>query len=178
MKNIWTVIGFVFLVMTHWSCEKDKDEVYAGMRPVYLSYDNTEVIQTEPARPFGTLGNIVSVGDWLLVNEQNNGIHVIDNKDPEHPENLFFWYIPGNRSFTIRQNILYADNGKHLLVIDISAPEQIKVVHIIRDQYEIQEAELYPIGYKGYFECYYPEKGILLGWEMVDRLVNPNCRTS
>ncbi len=160
------------------SCEKD--HVIEGMKPVYYSYDDYSGIQSTAPRPFGELGKIVTKDPYIFINEQFKGIHVIDNGDPERPEKKYFWQIPGNREFTILQNTLYADNGRHLIVIDISNFDNISVISVIKDQYPIEDPsvrELYPLGYTGYFECYDATKGIFVEWKL-EELTNPKCETN
>jgi len=146
-----------------------------GMKPEYASFDDFNHIQTEAPRPPGNLGKIVSVGDYLFINELFQGIHVIDNTDPANPEFIHFWAILGNTEFTIEQNTLYADNSRHLIVIDISDFANIMFVKFIEDFYNDEFVTAYrPPGYFGPFECVDPDIGIVIGWEL-ETLTNPLC---
>jgi hypothetical protein len=155
-----------------------KDEVHEGMKPIYYSYDDFSGIKSGQPIPFSNLGKIISKGSLLLINEKNKGIHVIDNTNPENAIQKYFWNIPGNTEFTLIQNTLYADNGKHLIVIDVSNPEILLVLTIIKNQYTPERIEVFPQNYKGYFECFDSNKGILSGWEMDNNLINPYCKTN
>ncbi len=158
----------------------EKDFVTEGMKPLYYSYDDFSGIKSLPPEPFDNLGKIVTSNDYIFINERLKGIHVINNSDPQNPVKAYFWQIPGNQEFTILGNTLYADNGRHLLIIDISLFNNISLISVIKDQYsleDLEDAEAYPIGFKGYFECYDATKGILRGWEKAE-LINPYCETN
>lgn len=153
-----------------------EDLITEGLSPVYFSYDDFSGLKSGEPLPYDNLGKIVSFGDYLYINEVNKGIHVIDNSDPVNPQPLFFWHIIGNKEFTLIDEVLYADNGRHLLVIDVSNPSSITLVNVVRDQYDFVAVEEYPLNYIGWFECYEVEKGILQGWEQ-KQLINPVCTT-
>ena len=156
------------------SCKQDDLEVM-GMSPIYMAYDDFSQIQTLAPQPFKDIGKLVVSGSFIFINEINKGIHVIDNTNPVFPISLYFWNIPGNKEFTLSGNTLYADNGLHLLVIDISDPSQIHFVTHLESQYILLPAEVFPDNHDGWFECYDSQKGILIGWEMKS-LLNPNCK--
>lgn len=171
--NIWMGLAVVLLLS---ACEEDHI-VKDGMKPIYYSFDDFSELRSGAPLPYGELGKIVTSGDYIFINEVGKGIHVIDNTNPNNPVQLHFWYITGNSEFTILQNYLYADNGKHLLVIDISDFANISLKEVIKNQYQPELLELYPEGYSGYFECYDSSKGILKGWEKSE-LINPYCKTN
>lgn len=167
----------ILLAALIFSCKKDDIE-WDGLRPVYLSYDDFSMIKSEPPRDFGELGKIVAVSDFLLINEVRKGIHLIDNSNPAVPQNIRFFSIPGNREFILIGNILYADNGKHLILIDITDIEKIEVIDFIADVYEPNAVtDLFPENYSGWFECVNDKRGIFLRWKEAE-LINPKCRTN
>lgn len=167
----------ILIAVLVFSCKKAEIE-REGVRPVYLSYDDFSMIKSEPPRDFGELGKIVAVSDFLLINEVRKGIHLIDNRNPTAPQNIRFFSIPGNREFILIANILYADNGKHLILIDITDIEKIEVIDFIEDVYEPNTVtDWFPENYSGWFECANDQRGIVLRWEEA-RLMNPKCRTN
>lgn len=165
---------FLISVFSFIACEKE-DVIVEGMSPVYISStDFTRVYRTDTL-PFNDLGNIVLAGKFLFINEKYEGIHVIDNSDPFKPRKVHFWKIPGNLEFIINGKTLYADNSVHLLVIDITDFNNIKVVNFIKDLYiNSPLKEPRPVGYKGMFSCVDKKNGIHIGWEK-KLLVNPLC---
>jgi len=68
-------------------------------------------------------------GDILLVNEKNKGIHVINNRVRETPQNIAFIEIPGNIDMAVKDGYLYVDSFTDLLVLDIRDINDIKTVY-------------------------------------------------
>ena len=165
----------LFVSISLFSCDKE-EVVVNGMAPVYISSTDFSLVKSIEPQPFEDLGKIVNVGDYIFINEIYKGIHVVDNSNPQSPKNIRFFNIPGNKEFTIKENILYADNSVHLLVIDISNIYDIKVLNYIEDLYVDTPVNdpVPPNDYKGYFECVDKKKGIHVGWEEKE-LINPLC---
>jgi hypothetical protein len=65
---------------------------------------------------------------FLFINENGEGIHIIDNRDPAHPIKKSFLNIPGNYDLAIRNNTLYADSYVDLVAFDISDFANIREV--------------------------------------------------
>ena len=106
------------------SCLEDKcdnTQTYTQWNPVYKT---DAEIRTPPqyqaARPLKNTGKIYFYDKYILVNEQKQGIHIIDNTNPSSPQNVGFISIIGNVDMAIKGNYLYADNYMDLLTIDIS----------------------------------------------------------
>ena len=64
-------------------------------------------------------GKIYFKEGYIFINEELKGIHVIDNRNPENPQNIGFIEIPGNVDIAIKNNTLYADSYIDLGAIDI-----------------------------------------------------------
>jgi len=177
MKINWiNVILATIVILFFASCEKDHI-VQEGMKPIYSSFDDFSNLKSGPPMPYNNLGKIVSSGAYIFINERGKGIHVIDNNDPNFPVQLYFWHIIGNTEFTILHQVLYANNGKHLLAIDISNFANITLSNVLKNQYQPELLELYPENYNGFFECYDSTLGNFIGWEK-SKLINPNCETN
>jgi len=145
-------ISILFLAT---SCVKDNCKrtlTYTKYTPVYKTYDEIRVAPTVgPAKDLKNPGKIYLFGSLLLINEVDEGIHVIDNANPSNPSPLAFINIPGNIDIAMSGNILYADNYVDLLAIDISD------IHNIRLQKRVNNA----------FPHYGtdPDKGILVSYD-------------
>ncbi|QNF35826.1 hypothetical protein HUW51_12700 [Adhaeribacter swui] len=122
-------------------------------------------IQSEPAKALRKTGKIYAVDQYILVNELNEGIHVIDNSNPRNPQNIGFIAIPGNVDMAVRSNVLYADAGTDLLVLDITIPKAIKVIKHLENVF--QPASL--MAANGAFINADPSKGIVVAYK--ERLV-------
>ncbi len=129
-KRIWLGIlplaAAITIAISFSGCLRDKcvsSSTYIMYEPVYvLPAEMRQPVQTEAARALKNPGKIYYYQDYLFINELQEGIHVLDNRNPEQPVPLAFLPIPGNVDMAVRNNILYADNYVDLVAIDISNP--------------------------------------------------------
>lgn len=132
----FAAIGLLFLVS---SCVKDnckKTLTYTKYTPVYKTYDEFRVTPTvSQAKTLKNPGKIYLFGNLLLINEVDEGVHVIDNADPASPNPIAFIDIPGNVDIAMSGNILYADNYIDLLAIDISDINNIRLQKRVNDAF-------------------------------------------
>ncbi|GAA5023065.1 hypothetical protein GCM10011506_05650 [Marivirga lumbricoides] len=155
-----------------WEPVPDFDvEEIEGMRPIYATESEVEVKNLN-AQQIESPGKIYVINEYLLVVDQLRGVHVFNNTDPENPRNIGFIQIAGSNDVAIRNNILYADQGKDLLAIDISNPENVKLMSRVKGVFPF--AAQYPMVEGTYFECPDPSKGIVVGWEAAI-LKKPEC---
>ncbi|TDB68165.1 LVIVD repeat-containing protein [Arundinibacter roseus] len=140
--------------------------------PVYATAADLDKVETLPARALKAPGKIYIKDTYLFVNEQGEGIHIIDNRDPASPEKISFVSILGNYDMAVKGNFLYADNARDLIVLDISNPLKIKVVKRIPSAIPQNN---YPPYTNIYFECVDSEKGAVVGWEKVNMDERPAC---
>jgi hypothetical protein len=108
-------------------------KVYA---PIYRS-DLGVPVSSGATQPLRDIGKIYVKGSTIFVNEQNKGIHVIDNRDPSHPVMTAFLEIPGNVDLAVRDDILYADSATDLVAIDISDCTGAREIHRIGDVFPV-----------------------------------------
>ncbi len=153
--------------------EIDPPGIVEGVKPIYASSENWNVITSMEPQPIKNLGKIYYKYPYIFVNERNKGIHILDNTTPENPLPIRFIEVLGSEDIAIKGNYLYADNITDLVTIDISDIENIEVTSRVADLYAEAKKE-YPDGYTGYFECVDPSKGIVAGWEKTT-LDNPAC---
>ncbi len=108
---------------------------YRAMVPVYLEMSDVRArtIVIEPGQELENPGKIYLYGNYLLINEPQEGIHILDNTNPASPINLNFIPIKGNVDLAVNNNMLYADNYVDLLVFDISNIRAIKQVERVKD---------------------------------------------
>lgn len=142
-----------------------------GYRPIYLSETEIRQITTESPQPLRKPGKIYLKGNYLFINEQGKGLHLIDNADPRAPRKLSFIKIPGNVDLAVKGNLLYADNGRDFVVLNISDPTKIQLVKRIENAFPVQA---FPPYIQIYFECVDESKGIVIGWEKV-KMNRPKC---
>lgn len=127
MKTIkFSGIALLFgLLFTFSSCLKDdcnREVTYTNYTPVYKTHDEIRnaVIASESPREMCETGKIYFYNDYIFINENQEGVHIIDNSTPESPVNIGFISIPGNQDISIKNGVLYANSYIDLLTIDIS----------------------------------------------------------
>lgn len=140
-------------------------------RPVYASYTDMRTIQTLAPQPLKNVGKIYIKDNYLFINEVGNGIHVVDNRDPENPVKLAFVSIPGNHELAVKDSTLYADNILDLVALNIANPRNIRVVRRIENAFEYSA---YPIATNVRFECADRDRGVVIRWEKA-AVENPQC---
>lgn len=136
--SIFAVCGL--LAVGFQSCIKDtcsNETTYTRWTPVYKT--DAEMRQTpqyQAARAMKNTGKIYFYGKYILVNEQKEGIHIIDNSDPSKPQAVGFISIVGNVDMAVKGNYLYADSYMDLLTIDISAINNPRVTCRAQDVFQ------------------------------------------
>jgi hypothetical protein len=135
------VISFVWIL---WSCTDHCDKLvsYTYYKPVYTTAEEIRAaFKFMPPEVIHFPGKIYLLGNYLFVNEINEGIHIIDNSDPANPQKVGFINIPGNHDMAAKGDILYADSYIDLLAIDVSNLSDVKIVKriegVFNDHYYI-----------------------------------------
>lgn len=124
-KNYLLLLGV--LIITGWSSPADPGPWYT-YEPVYMSREALESsVEWQSAREMTKPGKIYKYGNWLLVNQPYEGIHVFDNADPTNPQGKGFIRIPGCIDMAVRAGNLYVDNAVDLLTINIASLPDIAI---------------------------------------------------
>lgn len=174
MMHFFKFSSFLLLGIFLISCEENKDFITEGYKPIYMNPEEINNIQAHRPLNLINTGKIYLYNDYVFINERGRGVHVINNSNPQNPINTKFISIPGNYDIAIRNNILYADNVKDLVAIDISDIDNPIVKSRIPNIYD-EVKQMYPDFTSGYFECVDPSKGYVVGWTKTN-LTNPKCR--
>ncbi|MBL7700164.1 MAG: hypothetical protein JNK79_18500 [Chitinophagaceae bacterium] len=141
--------------------------------PVYADTHNLRPVTLEATRPITNAGKIYVYGNYIFQNEQNEGIHIIDNSDPLHPEKKAFLAIPFNTEMAIRASHIYANSINDILVIDLINPLKAQVVNRIKNAFPLIAQDYPPES--GYFVCPDPSKGIVVDWKL-EPVTEAKCR--
>ena len=142
MKSILRFSFFALLLSAFFTtgCEDDRctrTENYIAYEPVYKRIDEMRIpAQFVSAKSLTNPGKIFYYKGYLLVNEMHQGIHVIDNSNPEAPVNVGFIEVPGNLDMAVHNDVLYADSYLDLVAIDISTPESPVEVNRSQDVFQ------------------------------------------
>lgn len=118
-------------------CIKDKcsgQYTYFNYEPVYITYEELRTsVASDGPHALKNPGKIWFSNNYIFINEQNEGIHVINNANPSSPINEAFIKIPGNLDLAVRGNTLYADSYIDLIAIDISNPSAVTITKRIEN---------------------------------------------
>lgn len=120
MFGLVLLMAFSFQSCLQDSCERQF--TYTQYTPVYLTYDeihNGQIVNEGP-REMKEPGKLYFYNNYIFINEGRDGVHVVDNTNPENPQIIAFIAIPGNEDVAIKDGIMYANSYIDLLSIDIS----------------------------------------------------------
>lgn len=144
MKNFCRLTGTMFstflLMVVLQGCLKDTyRETFRMYIPVYKTLTQARAdMKSGPAQPLKNTGKLNVFGNYIFLNEVNEGIHVIDNTNPSAPKNIAFINIPNNMDLAVKGRYLYADSYSDVVVFDISQPASVKPVafmdNVIKDK--------------------------------------------
>ena len=164
MKTLRNIFLFTILAITVLSCMDEYTEEFTANKPIYLSYEDLRsALKFSEAKDLVNPGKIYFKDDFIFINEELEGVHIINNTNPENPQNVGFIEIPGNVDIAVKNNILYADSYVDLVAIDIS--DISSPVEVSRQE------DVFPYTLPPYDEDYRiadvdEEKGVVTGWEI------------
>ena len=165
MKTIKNILFFCVLTIMSLSCMDQYTEVFTANSPVYMSYDDLrKAVKTTDGTELVNPGKIYFKDGYIFINEEMKGIHIIDNRNPENPQNLRFIEIPGNIDMAVKNNILYADSYIDMIAIDISDISNPKEVKRVTDIFPYMTPP--PTDEKLRIAAIEKEKGVVIDWEI------------
>lgn len=140
---------------------------YTEYSPILMKRNtlNNSIKYTE-AKQICNTGKIYFKDNYIFLNEKYQGIHIINNQNPQKPQNIGFIVIPGCIDIAIKNNILYADNAVDLVAIKLNQNyTKLSVVKRIKNTFP----EIAPPDGKNLKPTYKienrPENTIIIGWE-------------
>jgi hypothetical protein len=99
----------------------DTDSLYSQYEPIFMYRTEMEgSVKMEAPRAIENPGKIYIKDDLIFINEKYFGIHVIDNTNPEEPENFAFIHVDGCIDMAMKGNVLYADNAVDLISVSVN----------------------------------------------------------
>ncbi|WP_420604044.1 LVIVD repeat-containing protein [Flagellimonas sp.] len=122
-KKVLLISSLVTLAFV--SCDTNDDNGdyadYLVARPLVISKaEFASSVDIIPPRPINESGKVYTYKDYIFVNDKYEGVHVIDNSNPQQPVKISFIKIPGNVDISVKDDFLYADSLMDLIVLDIS----------------------------------------------------------
>lgn len=134
--KISQVILCLFLAILLFSCKDDdtRFETRVVANAVLMSKEEVRAsIAIEPQQAIIESGKIFTYLNYVFVNDQNRGVHIIDNRVPANPQKIGFLKILGNFDIEVRNDILYADSFTDLVLFDISNIDNVNYINTYRD---------------------------------------------
>ena len=115
------LFGLTLLIFLLSACLKNQlTHHYTIYIPHYSTKQEVrDQIALNPSQNMERPGSFAIYQQYLLINEAEKGIHVVQFKGNAHPANIGFIPIPGNQGMAVRNDILYADCYTDLYAIDI-----------------------------------------------------------
>ncbi|APY07474.1 hypothetical protein BWZ20_03785 [Winogradskyella sp. J14-2] len=123
--------------------------------------NSTTLVDT--AHPIENSGKIYVKGNFIYVNEVNQGFHIIDNSDPANPINIGFIKVLGSSDLSLKNDIFYVNNARDLIAFKI---DEVSRNLIITKRLENVFPQIWsPLG-----PIYYPveENEIVVDWQLIN----------
>ncbi|MDO9261026.1 MAG: hypothetical protein Q7U08_03710, partial [Flavobacteriaceae bacterium] len=117
--NFLWVITFFSLALN--SCENEEYEIYNMATPVTMTMSELRSsVKILPPQQIVNSGKIYVYEEFIFINDEGKGVHVIDNSVPASPKKISFLKIHGNVDVAVKDEMLFADSFTDLVVFDIS----------------------------------------------------------
>lgn len=165
---LFVAIGFFY------SCDDNNERIsytYKINEPVLMdasAFRESVKVKTTPVE-ITKQGKICFYDGYLYISEPDQGIHIIDNRNPSSPQNVGFIELLGNADLSIRNGTLYADSYVDLVWFDISNPAKPSLKGRLE---EVFPYAVPPIpnehGYD-YDMCRQRDGKIVVGWTLKER---------
>ena len=177
MKKTLIILCFGIILFT--GCNDKVTEVVTYMvnEPVFMSpeeFRESLKITTNPV-PISDYRKICFYEGYIYISSIEKGIHIIDNRNPSNPQNIGFIEMSGNTDLIVSNGKLYADTFMDLVWFDISNPATPKLAGRLEDVFLKSHLPLpkpnndYPIATDLCLDLYANTKGIIIGWEEIER---------
>ena len=141
MKTKSLLIALVITLF--WSCDNSEFVTVNVATPVIMSKaDFRNSVEILSPQAIDESGKIYTYGDYIFINDRFQGILIIDNTNPQTPQETAYIKIPGNIDITIKNNYLYADSSIDLVVFDISDIDHISQVDRLENVFSIYDYEI------------------------------------
>lgn len=168
MKKLFSfpcLLALVLLAASLQGCMKDsyiRSYTYTYYKPVYRTTDEVRAnIKSNAPQPVERPGKLYIRGQYIFLNDIDKGIHVINNANPDHPQNVAFIDIPGCVDLAVKGNTLYADLYIDMVAIDITNPHQVVLKKVIENVFPAR-----------YYEFFQPDSTkVLAKWEKRDTTI-------
>ncbi len=140
MKKITFLLLVGLMSLQFFTCTKDTGTALITYQEATAIYGDLDAIRNQPlntdTRAVINPGKIFVGTDFILLGEEEQGIHVIDNADISNPNFINFINIPGNREFFVKDKYLYAESYYDLLKIDLSDLRNVQLAGSVTNLFQ------------------------------------------
>ncbi|AIY12142.1 LVIVD repeat-containing protein [Cellulophaga baltica] len=168
MKTTLKIVLFI-VAIGFIACDDKEDDKYADYlvaKPLTISKEEFKTgVAILPPKFIEESGKIYAYENYIFINDKYQGVHVIDNKNPEAPEKIAYIKIPGNVDISVKGNYLFADSLTDLVVLDISNITAIKEVN--RLEGVLGSSIIWPMADFYEYDDVDSENEMVIGWETV-----------
>lgn len=128
MKNLIYLLGFTLIFASCGNQLCKQTISYTKATAIYGDIDEARnQVVNAAVRDIEDPGKIYIGEDFLLIGEEGEGIHVLDNSDPNNPVQINFINIHQNREFFVEGDALYAESWTDIVKYDISDLSNVRV---------------------------------------------------
>ncbi|MCB4807810.1 hypothetical protein LG651_06065 [Tamlana sp. 62-3] len=159
-------IGLILTLCFAFSCDKKDDfEIVQVATPLVMSKaDFRSSVEVSAPQTIQEVGKIYAYQDFIFIGDVE-GIHVIDNTNPETPVTIKFIKIPGNEDISVKDDYLYADSATDLLVFDISnISDEVKLIERLEDVFSVYDYHMPIEADEADYSRFNYEDEIIVGW--------------
>jgi hypothetical protein len=133
-------------------------------KPIYAPIATAKQISITAPVVLEKVGKIYYKDNFIFINEQGKGIHIINNADPRNPQKRAFIDIKGCTDIVIKGNWLYANNITDLVVIDVTNPQTASLKTRVENAFLSSQR---PPQANVSFICVDAAQGVVVGWEEI-----------
>ncbi len=132
MKHLSLPFFTLIALLVFSSCDKAGNSVTVTYQEATAIYGDLEAVRAQPLneapRAVENPGKVYVGNDFILLGEEEKGVHVINNSDIADPQFIGFINIPGNREFFVKDNFLFAETNYDVIKVDVSDLNNIQLV--------------------------------------------------
>jgi len=162
----------LFVSVCFFSCHNDDtqtDFVNVAVPTLMSKTEFRNSVEVQGPKQVDVAGKIYAYGNYIFVNDQFKGVHIIDNANPSAPNAIAYLKIPGNIDISIKNNYLYADSSTDLVVFNISDINNIQFVARLEDVFSIYDYQIPEEAVYADFGNFNNADEIIVGWTIEQR---------
>ena len=185
MKNLLqSLLAFLAISVLTGSCQSNctKKIYYTAKEPIYEHMDAIrDQVRSVESKPLGFNIEEMAVNEgWIFLRDSNAGIHVIDARLPGSAINHSYINMPGCLGITAWNNYLYAVQGRDIIALNVSDPNNVVVEGrspsgLNRD---FVRQDSFIVGYREYEKVMIIENARCSGVNFIEEIREPQVLTT